>query len=534
MLPRACAVAPNSTRRASLSSTQHFRSMQVCLCRETIRSRFIGQTRDPHRCRFLVPPLEFISCSAERGTVSRHRLAADCLFGLVLSRNSGFANVHLSQTLDRGQILLPGLRGISVIPPDQDKKESQVTVGYYTRIQYDAYDVIPRCRCQARCARGTSSTSDCPPLTGICGNTQKKNDQLRRRGKIGETHAQEPQISDKLKFDHHYRQESHPSSIASSWLLETLATSKANICSENGTTNLDATVGYIFGGPGCGSERSLITGTSFRIRPDQVHDLVRYTNHMLGSVFRRAQLSQRWFQSTKETLSTVSRFCGHNVCRSVSIRGAYTSPNTAVNMCLRQSEQLMFKARALCNPRLFSTKSQEPSREQSRNEQKKQRQRQQNQQVAWYMGGLTLFTISFTYASVPLYRMFCQKTGFAGTVKKDDVKYEQRAKPVSGKRLLTIKFNSDVADALQWKFTPQQHEIKVVPGEAALAFYSATNNTDEPIIGVASYNVQPEQAGQYFNKIQCFCFEEQVRLTSTLGSRYPRRSRSPSAAVACA
>ena len=130
--------------------------------------------------------------------------------------------------------------------------------------------------------------------------------------------------------------------------------------------------------------------------------------------------------------------------------------------------------------------------------------------MAWYMGGLTLFTISFTYASVPLYRIFCQKTGFAGTVKKDDVNYEQRAKPVSGKRVLTIKFNADVADALKWKFLPQQHEIKVVPGVAALAFYTATNKTDEHIIGVASYNVQPEQAGQYFNKIQCFCFEEQV------------------------
>jgi cytochrome c oxidase assembly protein subunit 11 len=238
---------------------------------------------------------------------------------------------------------------------------------------------------------------------------------------------------------------------------------------------------------------------------------------MLGSIFRRAQLAQRCFQSTKETISNVPKYCGHQSSHSASIRchrGLFTAPGTAVPLNVRQSE-LAYRASKLCIPRFFSIKSPEHIREQSRhNEQKKQRQRQQNQQVAWYMGGLTLFTISFTYASVPLYRMFCQKTGFAGTVKKDDVKYEQRAKPVSGKRLLTIKFNADVADALQWKFTPQQHEIKVVPGEAALAFYSATNNTDEPIIGVASYNVQPEQAGQYFNKIQCFCFEEQVRLRS--------------------
>ena len=130
--------------------------------------------------------------------------------------------------------------------------------------------------------------------------------------------------------------------------------------------------------------------------------------------------------------------------------------------------------------------------------------------MGWYMGGVTLFTISFTYASVPLYRIFCQKTGFGGTVNTVDVQYENKAKPVSGKRLLTVRFNADVADALKWKFSPQQHEIKVVPGEAALAFYTATNRTDEHIIGVASYNVQPEQAAVYFNKIQCFCFEEQV------------------------
>lgn len=145
-------------------------------------------------------------------------------------------------------------------------------------------------------------------------------------------------------------------------------------------------------------------------------------------------------------------------------------------------------------------------------EARRKRQRAKNLQVAMYMGGMTLFTISFTYASVPLYRIFCQKTGFAGTVKTEDVDYTERAKPVSGKRLLTIKFNADVSEGMPWKFIPQQPHVKVVPGEAALVFYKALNKTDKPIIGVASYNVQPEGAAAYFNKIQCFCFEEQVRV----------------------
>eukprot|EP00290_Baffinella_frigidus_P005901 CAMPEP_0180119396 /NCGR_PEP_ID=MMETSP0986-20121125/1966_1 /TAXON_ID=697907 /ORGANISM="non described non described, Strain CCMP2293" /LENGTH=300 /DNA_ID=CAMNT_0022058407 /DNA_START=40 /DNA_END=942 /DNA_ORIENTATION=+ len=133
-----------------------------------------------------------------------------------------------------------------------------------------------------------------------------------------------------------------------------------------------------------------------------------------------------------------------------------------------------------------------------------------NRQVAMYMGGVTLFTISFTYLSVPLYRVFCQKTGFAGTIKKAEDVEQERARPVSGKRILTIKFNADVSDRMPWKFAPQQHEVKVLPGEAALCFFTATNRTDSPIIGVSSYNVQPEGAALYFNKIQCFCFEEQL------------------------
>lgn len=77
-------------------------------------------------------------------------------------------------------------------------------------------------------------------------------------------------------------------------------------------------------------------------------------------------------------------------------------------------------------------------------------------------------------------------------------------------RKIKIKFTADTAASMQWDFKPQQLEITVTPGETALAFYTATNPTDEQIIGISTYNVIPFEVGQYFNKIQCFCFEEQM------------------------
>lgn len=75
--------------------------------------------------------------------------------------------------------------------------------------------------------------------------------------------------------------------------------------------------------------------------------------------------------------------------------------------------------------------------------------------------------------------------------------------------IATLRFNADTSSAMLWKFKPHQREIKLVPGETALAFYTAQNPTDRPVTGIATYNVIPFDAGVYFNKIQCFCFEEQ-------------------------
>ncbi|KAG1687133.1 Cytochrome c oxidase assembly protein COX11, mitochondrial [Nymphon striatum] len=78
-----------------------------------------------------------------------------------------------------------------------------------------------------------------------------------------------------------------------------------------------------------------------------------------------------------------------------------------------------------------------------------------------------------------------------------------------GGKPIKVRFNADKSSSLRWMFHPQQTEITVYPGETALAFYTATNPTDKPIDGIATYNIVPYEAGKYFMKIQCFCFEEQ-------------------------
>ncbi|XP_066601184.1 cytochrome c oxidase assembly protein COX11, mitochondrial [Prorops nasuta] len=124
-----------------------------------------------------------------------------------------------------------------------------------------------------------------------------------------------------------------------------------------------------------------------------------------------------------------------------------------------------------------------------------------------YISGLGILLVGASYAAVPLYRIFCQATSYGGTVGHDTSNIETM-KPVK-KRPVKVIFTSDTSISMQWKFKPQQTEVIVYPGETALAFYTATNPTDHPITGISTYNVLPFEAGQYFNKIQCFCFEEQ-------------------------
>jgi len=128
-----------------------------------------------------------------------------------------------------------------------------------------------------------------------------------------------------------------------------------------------------------------------------------------------------------------------------------------------------------------------------------------------YLFALAFATAGAAYAAVPLYRVFCQQTGYGGTtqkLKEDAAEKVKAMKPVKNRKI-EVHFNADTAAAMQWNFRPQQSVISVAPGETALAFYTARNPTDKPIDGISTYNVIPFEAGVYFNKIQCFCFEEQ-------------------------
>ncbi|KAL3817720.1 hypothetical protein ACHAXA_002480 [Cyclostephanos tholiformis] len=207
---------------------------------------------------------------------------------------------------------------------------------------------------------------------------------------------------------------------------------------------------------------------------------------------------------------------------------------------------------------------------------------ERNARLAWYAAATVIGALGATYAAVPLYKVFCQTTGFGGTTQRVSLsdwaeRREARESSSSGGgggpgpgisralwekliaasnvpremlpggssgighgggaaaasrggrtwtdeeaaaklaslrprkdgRLITVRFDSTVGDVLPWTFVPAQLDVKVVPGETALSFFTATNKSDKAITGVATYNVHPPKVGLYFNKIQCFCFEEQ-------------------------
>ena len=126
-----------------------------------------------------------------------------------------------------------------------------------------------------------------------------------------------------------------------------------------------------------------------------------------------------------------------------------------------------------------------------------------------YWSGFGVLIIGLSYAAVPLYRIFCQSYSYGGTVSAGHDSEKVKTMQPNKSKIIKVSFNADTAAAMRWNFKPQQSYIKLMPGETALAFYTAKNPLDVPVIGVSTYNVVPYEAGQYFNKIQCFCFEEQ-------------------------
>ena len=133
------------------------------------------------------------------------------------------------------------------------------------------------------------------------------------------------------------------------------------------------------------------------------------------------------------------------------------------------------------------------------------RDSRRNARTALILFSVVAGMIGLSFASAPLYRVFCQVTGFGGTTQVSV------AAPGAGisDRVIEVRFNADVDPNLPWSFQPVQRAVKVRIGEPGLAYYRARNLSDQPIVGAAAYNVTPFKAGYYFDKMQCFCFDEQ-------------------------
>ncbi len=112
--------------------------------------------------------------------------------------------------------------------------------------------------------------------------------------------------------------------------------------------------------------------------------------------------------------------------------------------------------------------------------------------------------VALVVASVPLYRLFCEVTGYGGATQVAS------AGPAAvSERMVTVRFDANVMKDVPWRFTPVQREVQVRLGEETLIAYTAENQSDQPVVGTATFNVTPAKAGQYFAKIECFCFTEQ-------------------------
>ncbi len=125
--------------------------------------------------------------------------------------------------------------------------------------------------------------------------------------------------------------------------------------------------------------------------------------------------------------------------------------------------------------------------------------------IAFTLLGVIGGMLGLSFAAVPLYRIFCQITGYGGTPRIDAA-----PSPRTIDRTITVRFNADVNSGMPWKFAPVQRDVTLRLGEEAVAFYVARNPTDRPVTGVSTYNVTPDKAGRYFHKTACFCFDEQT------------------------
>ena len=129
----------------------------------------------------------------------------------------------------------------------------------------------------------------------------------------------------------------------------------------------------------------------------------------------------------------------------------------------------------------------------------------QNKKVIFIITFIGMLMLSLSYAAVPLYDIFCRVTGFGGTTQ-----IASSAPGSTGHPNINIRFESNITDSLNWDFYSKTKTVKIPMGEEKTIYYFAKNLSDEPIVGTATFNVTPAKAGQYFMKIDCFCFVEQL------------------------
>ena len=129
----------------------------------------------------------------------------------------------------------------------------------------------------------------------------------------------------------------------------------------------------------------------------------------------------------------------------------------------------------------------------------------QNKKVIFIITFVGMLMLSLSYAAVPLYDIFCRVTGFGGTTQ-----IASSAPGSTGHPNINIRFESNITDSLNWDFYSKTKTVKIPMGEEKTIYYFAKNLSDEPIVGTATFNVTPAKAGQYFMKIDCFCFVEQL------------------------
>lgn len=134
---------------------------------------------------------------------------------------------------------------------------------------------------------------------------------------------------------------------------------------------------------------------------------------------------------------------------------------------------------------------------------KDDRKRRRNIAAVLASLGIVAAMIGLSYASVPLYRLYCQVTGYQGATRT-----ALRAPDAASAATITVRLDANVNNTLPWSFTPEQPQVTMALGESVTAVYRVRNLSDKPTVGSATFNVTPFDSGQYFNKIQCFCFTE--------------------------